>query len=86
MNKHIKENKEVLLKKNIPELKDIVTKDCWVALRQYFDGKGNGPEAKIACVVLSTLAKEQQSKNNARQLDIIERRLITQDPERLSKK
>jgi hypothetical protein len=69
-------SREQLIEYDIDDLKASVEKDSWITLKQYFDGKGNGPAAKVACVVIGTLAKEQQSKNNARQLDIIERRLL----------
>lgn len=78
MNELIKESRESLLKRDLHELESLVEKDCWVALRQYFEGAKNGPEAKIACVLLATLARKQQAKNNARQLDIIERRMSPQ--------
>lgn len=73
----VKKSKEELLKLSTEQLKTEVEKDCWVALKQYFDGKGNGSEAKIAVVALGTLAKESQAKNNARQLDLVEKRLLT---------
>ena len=58
------------------KLKQEGEKKAWVALNYYFDGGGNGPEAKVAVVALGTLAKELQSKNNARQLDMVEKRLL----------
>jgi len=81
MNKQIKTGRETLLKEDTSALKNLVEKDCWIALRQYFEGAGNGPEAKIACVVLSTLAREKQAANNRRQLDIIENRLAIEQPQ-----
>ncbi len=71
----VKRSKEQLLKMTTDGLKREAEHKCWVALNYYFDGGGNGPEAKVAVVTLGTLAKEAQSKNNARQLDIIEKRL-----------
>ena len=69
------ESKDQLSKKPLHQLKDMVNKDAWIALSQYFNKKGNGSEAKVACVVIGTIAREMQSQNNARQLDIIEKRL-----------
>ena len=47
--------KEQLEKFNVEELKKGVEKDAWIALKQYFDGKGNGTEAKTApCLERST--------------------------------
>jgi hypothetical protein len=71
----IGKSKEQLKQVGLPEVKKEVEQDAWIALKQYFDGKGNGPEAKVACIVIGTLAREEQSKNNARQLDIIEARM-----------
>ncbi len=78
MSDYVREGRESLLKRGLSELETLVEKDCWIALRQYFDGAKNGPEAKIACVVLSTLARKQQAANNARQLNILERRMLTE--------
>jgi len=72
---YVGETKEQLSHKNTPTIKQEVEKDSWIALRQYFCGAGNGPEAKIACIVIGTLAREHQARNSERQLDIIERRL-----------
>ena len=66
----VKRSKEQLQKLSTDNIKIEVEKDCWISLKRYFDGWGNGPEAKIAVVALGTLAKEQQSRNNARQLDL----------------
>lgn len=71
----VKENKEQLAKFDLKEIKGRVEKDAWIALKQYFDGKGNGSEAKIAVVIIGTLAKEMQASNNKRQLDIVEKKL-----------
>lgn len=70
----VDETKELLAEYTTDALKTKVEKDAWIALRQYFRGTGNGPEAKVACVVLGTLARERQAKNNARQLTLLERR------------
>lgn len=78
---YIGESKEQLAKKEVGELKQAVQKDAWISLKQYFDGAGNGPEAKIACVVVGTLAREEQAKNNARQLDLLERRFMLDAPQ-----
>jgi hypothetical protein len=75
MGGYMGKSKEQLLKMGAHELKQAVGVDAWVSLKQYFDGKGNGPEAKVACVVIGTLAREDQSRNNARQLDLLEQRL-----------
>ena len=71
----IMESKGKLQTKEMSVLKKLVEKDCWVSLKRYFDGAGNGPEAKVAVVTLGTLARERQADNNARQLNIIEKRL-----------
>lgn len=73
----VKQSKEELRKIEITTLKNKVEQESWIALKQYFDGRGNGPEAKIAVITLGILAKEAQAKNNSRQLDIIEQRLLT---------
>lgn len=71
----IKRSKEELRKVDATQLKGEVERESWIALRQYFDGKGNGSEAKIAVVALGILVKEKQASNNQRKLDIIERGL-----------
>lgn len=71
---------EALKDVKITEVKQQVGRDAWIALKQYFAGANNGTEAKVACVVIGVLAKEEQSKNNARQIDIIERRLLSRTP------
>ena len=63
-------------KLNDKQIENRVEKDSWIALKQYFDGKGNASEAKIAVFVLGILAKKQQAMNNKRQLDIVEQRLL----------
>lgn len=72
---YVGESKQELSARETTDIKKVVEKDSWIALRQYFSGAGNGPEAKVACVVIGTLAREQQARNNERQLDILERRL-----------
>ena len=47
-------------------------------------GAGNGPEAKIACIVIATLAKDYQSKNKERQLNLLERRLNLESPQQIT--
>ena len=59
----------------LTELKKNTAFKAWTELHSYFEKKTNGVVAKVACIVIGTLAREEQSKNNARQLDIIERRL-----------
>ena len=71
----VKSSKEQLSKLSLEKLKKEGEKKSWVALNYYFDGGGNGPEAKLAVVTIGTLAKEAQAKNNSRQLDIVEKRL-----------
>lgn len=73
---YVGKSKEQLSKQDLESLKLDVAKDSWVSLKQYFDGRGNGQEAKVACVIIGTLAREEQAKNNARQLDILEKRLL----------
>ena len=72
----IRSSKDQLEKLPLDKLKLETAKNAWVALKYYFDGGGNGSEAKVACVVIGTLAKEEQSRNNARSLDLIEKRLL----------
>ena len=64
-------------KKDVSELKQLVEKDSWIALKQYFDGRGNGTEAKVAVGVLGSIGRFQQAENNRRQLDIVERKLLS---------
>lgn len=73
---YVGESKDQLSQRTVEELKNFVAKDAWISLRQYFTGAGNGPEAKVACVVITTLTREQQARNNARQLDLMERRFL----------
>ena len=61
--------------KELHKSKKLAEKRAWDALVDYFNGKGNGPAAKIAVGVIGTLAREEQSRNNARQLDLIEERI-----------
>lgn len=72
---YVGKTKENLSLQPVETIKADVTKDAWIALRQYFCNAHNGAEAKVACVVISTLAREFQARNNSRQLDILERRL-----------
>ena len=67
--------KQEARKQDLGVLKLDVEKEAWAALKAYFNGNGNGSEAKIAVVTLGVLAKEMQAKNNARQMDIIEKRM-----------
>lgn len=76
METNVRLSKGELNKLPLRDLKHQVEKDAWVSLKQYFDGRGNGPEAKIAVVVVGTLAKEKQAENNSRQLDIVEKKLL----------
>jgi hypothetical protein len=75
MGTYVGESKDQMSKKTLGVIREQVRKDAWIALRQYFCGAGNGPEAKVACIVISTLAREHQANNNSRQLDILEKRL-----------
>ena len=63
-------------KKDISELKTLVEKDSWIALKQYFDGRGNGSEAKVAVGVLGSIGRFQQAENNRRQLDLVEKKML----------
>ena len=69
------QSKEQLSKLETVELRERVEKKARIAMDQYFDGRGNGSEAKMAAVVVSTLAREKQAENNRRQLNLIEERL-----------
>ena len=75
MLKFVGESKQQLLAKPLPNLKDSAIKKSWVALNQYFDGAGNGPEAKVACVVITAATREMQAVNNAKSLELISSRL-----------
>ncbi len=68
-------SKESLEKHSLVDLKREVEKDAWIALKQYFDGRSNGSEAKVAGIIIATLTREMQAINNSRQLDILEKRL-----------
>ncbi len=74
-NNYVKSSKSELFELETDALKKDVEKKSWIALRQYYDGAGNGAEAKIAVVVIGTLAREMQSTNNRRQLDLVEKRM-----------
>ncbi len=80
MSSYVGENKIELSEQSTETIKEKVTKDAWIALRQYFGGAGNGPEAKVACVVIGTLAREAAARNSARQLDLLERRFDLEAP------
>ena len=71
----VKQSKSQLLKKGLPALKQEAEVHAWAAINQYFDGAGNGPEAKIACIVLTALVREHQATNHSHQLSLIEQRL-----------
>ena len=71
----VMESREQLLKKPKEELREDIEHECLVALKQYFAGRGNGPQAKVASVVLTTFTRAEQAKNNARSLDLIEAKL-----------
>ena len=64
------ETKELMRQKSVAELKKGVVEESWISLRQYFDGAGNGSEAKIAVVALGIAVKEQQADNNKRAVDL----------------
>ena len=64
------DSKKALNKKNVNDIKEEVIKQSWISLRQYFDGAGNGSEAKIAVVALGIAVKEQQADNNKRAVDL----------------
>ncbi len=72
---YVKSSKPELRRVEVGVLKKEVEKESWISLRQYFHGSGNGPEAKIACVVVTTLAREKQAENNKRQLDLVFQRM-----------
>lgn len=67
---NIYQTKESLKKMDVEELKKEVVKDAWVSLKQYFDGAGNGNEAKVAVVTLGISVKEKQADNNKRAIDL----------------
>lgn len=72
----VKQSRAQLLQTELSSLKQDAEKQAWAALNQYFDGAGNGPEARIACIVLTALVREHQATNHSRQLSIVERRLL----------
>jgi len=55
-----------------------VYKESLVSLLHYFNGGGNGPEAKLACAALGTLAKREQASNNRKSLDLVVQKLQIQ--------
>ena len=70
------------------EVKSLVSKDAWISLKQYFDGRGNGSEAKVACVVIGAIAKEEQTKSHNRQIDLVIKKMgmdHLSEPKRLKK-
>lgn len=69
----IGKSKEEWDKKTSKEIQELVEKDSWIELKQYFDGKGNTVQAKIAVMTLGIIARREQSKNNARALDMAAR-------------
>lgn len=75
---YLGKSREELRKETLGSLKSTAETEAWASIVQYFFQKGNGPEAKIACVVIATLAREKQAENNSRQLDIIEKRILSQ--------
>jgi hypothetical protein len=75
MERYVGRSKEQLEAMPLEKLTESVNKHAWVALEQYFGGKGNGPEAKIAVVVIGTVVKQRAIENTTRQLDIITQRL-----------
>jgi hypothetical protein len=79
-NEHVQKSKAELGLETTDTLKALVEKDAWVSLKQYFSGKANGPEARVACVVISTLARERAAVNNARQLALLEKRFLLEAP------
>jgi hypothetical protein len=68
-------SEQLTVESNLPDIKTIVEKEAWLALKEYFEGGENMGEAKIAILVVGTLAKEAQNTNQTRQLDIIEKKL-----------
>lgn len=64
------QTKDSLRKMDVETLRKEVIKDAWVSLKQYFDGAGNGSEAKIAVVALGISVKEQQAENNRKAIDL----------------
>lgn len=72
----IYQEKQSLKKMDIEELKNEVVKDAWVSLKQYFDGAGNGSEAKVAVVALGIAVKERQADNNRRAIDLSYKRTL----------
>jgi len=72
----IGQSKKEWAKKDVAELKTLVEKDAWIALKQYFDNRGNGTEAKVAVGVLGSIGRFQQAENNKRQLDLVEKKLL----------
>ncbi len=68
----VKESRSQLMEKPTQVLKLVAEKQAWAAINQYFDGMGNGVEAKIACNILIILVRERQANNITRHLNIIE--------------
>lgn len=75
MSQEVKKSKQQYMKDSRLNLKEVADKKAWVALNQYFDGAGNGPEAKVACVVITNVIREMQAENNKEQLALNRERI-----------
>ena len=62
--------RQELIKTDVDVIKKDVILRSWASLKQYFDGNGNGSEAKVAVITLGIIAKEQQAENNRRAVDL----------------
>ena len=66
----VKESEEQLKAKGLEQLKSDAELQSWIKINRYFQGAGNGPEAKIAVVVIGNIIKERAIKNTTRLLDM----------------
>ncbi len=76
-------NKDVLREHSIAQLpieiygklEQEVYKESLVSVLHYFNGGGNGPEAKIAVATLGNLAKREQATNNRKSIELVANKL-----------
>ena len=74
---YIGKTKEQYEKLTTDELWTEMERKAVVAINQYYDGKGNGPEAKLSAVVIGATTKRDQTRNGARALDMVAARIQT---------
>lgn len=75
MTNQVMRSKTELKKLSVEELREGLYKDCLVSLTQYFEGRGNGPEAKVASIVYTAIGRENATRNNEKSLALVEAKL-----------